>query len=231
MNILLTNDDGIDAPGLEALRLIAQAFGSPLIVAPLVERSGCSHSATTDRAIRVTELAPDRIAVDGTPADCVRIALHRHPGQIGWVFAGINNGGNLGTDVYLSGTVAAVREAAMRGIPGIAISNHRYRTLADADWRRATRLAQPIIAGIMERTWRQGTFWNINLPCLEDDVVQPDVVYCPLDSSPLPLSFHEENGTYRYNAKYRERARIPGSDVDVCFAGRIAVTQLRVVGV
>lgn len=228
MKILLTNDDGVLAPGLDALQRAAQALGQCVVFAPSEAISGCSHSTTTDHPFGVEHIEPGRYAVGGTPADCVRVAIHRLNPPLDWVLSGINNGGNLGVDVYHSGTVAAVREAAIHGIPGIAVSQYHDRPLLAGDWERAAEWSRPLLAGIIGGGPRPGTFWNINLPCPEPGAPRPEVVYCPLDPSPLPLSFIGDEGSVRYNGRYRERPRNPGCDVDVCFGGRIAVTQITV---
>src|SRR5262249_41461736 len=110
MKLLLTNDDGIAAPGLDALHSAAAALGERIVLAAAEAHSGCSHRVTTGDAIRVAGARPGWWVVHGTPADCVRLALHGLADDAGWVLAGINHGGNLGADVYHSGTVAAVRE-------------------------------------------------------------------------------------------------------------------------
>src|SRR2546423_933778 len=138
MKLLLTNDDGIDAPGLAALADAADGLGEIAIVAPVQAHSGCSHRVTTQEPIAVETRDDRRAAVHGTPADCVRVALHRYYPGFDWVLAGINSGGNLGADVYLSGTVSAVREAVLHGRPGIAFSCYKRREL-DFDWPRAAR--------------------------------------------------------------------------------------------
>src|SRR6516165_2608443 len=135
MRILLTNDDGIDAPGLEALHKAALELGEPVVIAPVATLSGCSHRVTTDGPIRLKERGHGRFAIEGTPADCVRIGLHGVATDTAWVLAGINHGGNLGADVWHSGTVAAVREAVLHGLPGIALSQYRLRG-EETDWRR-----------------------------------------------------------------------------------------------
>jgi 5'-nucleotidase len=228
MKILLTNDDGVLAPGLEALCRVAEGLGQCVVFAPSEAVSGCSHSTTTDRPFGVEQLGGGRYAVSGTPADCVRVAIHRLNPHLDWVLSGINNGGNLGVDVYHSGTVAAVREAAIHGVPGIAVSQFHDRPLLAGDWERAVEWSRPLVAGILRREPRPGTFWNINLPCHEPGAPRPEVVYCPLDPSPLPLSFIGEGGSVRYNGRYRERPRRAGCDVEVCFGGRIAVTEISV---
>ena len=227
MVFLLTNDDGIDAPGLAALAAAVADLGPSVWIAPHEPQSGCSHRVTTEDPLRVVQRCEGRWAVEGTPADCVRLGLAQLAPQLKWVLAGINHGGNLGADVHHSGTVAAVREAALHGIPGIALSQYRKRG-QDVDWQRAARWLRPLVRELMGRICSPGTFWNINLPHLGPDAPDPTVVICPLDPSPLPLSYRAENGLLHYNGNYHERVRRPGSDVDVCFRGQIAATLLTV---
>src|SRR5262245_16698595 len=115
MRFLITNDDGIEAPGLRALVEAARELGSLQVVAPLVPMSTCGHAVTTHTALHLQKRETGSYALDGTPADCVRIALHNIDPEPDWVFSGINAGGNLGVDVFHSGTVAAAREAALQG--------------------------------------------------------------------------------------------------------------------
>lgn len=227
MVFLLTNDDGIDAPGLAALAATVADFGPSVWIAPHEQLSGCGHRVTTEAPLRIAARGDGRWAIEGTPADCVRLGLHRLAPQATWVLAGVNQGGNLGADVHHSGTVAAVREAALHGIPGIALSQYRKRG-QEIDWQRTARWLRPLVGDLLARPWTPGTYWNINLPHLPPDAAAPDMVICPLDPSPLPLSYREENGFLHYNANYHERIRRPGSDVDVCFGGKIAATLLSV---
>ncbi|MFI5456749.1 MAG: 5'/3'-nucleotidase SurE [Isosphaerales bacterium] len=225
--LLLTNDDGWDAPGLEALRQAAADLGQCRVIAPSGPLSGCGHRVTTHGPITVTRPAADRLAVAGTPADCVRLALHHLAPELSWVLAGINSGGNLGTDVHHSGTVAAVREGVLHGVPGIALSQYIARGAA-VDWSRSARWARDVLRRLMAQPREAGTFWNVNFPHLAPGDREPDLVFCPLDPSPLPLSYRVEAGQAVYAGDYQARARQPGSDVDVCFGGRIAVTLIRV---
>ncbi len=226
---LLTNDDGWDAPGLEALREAARGLGNCRVIAPEEPQSGCGHCTTTHGAIRLRRPTEDHVAVAGTPVDCVRLALHHLAPEIDWVLSGINPGGNLGTDVHHSGTVAAVREGVIRGVPGIAVSHYiaRGRTI---DWPRAARWARQTVILLMARPWEPGTFWNINLPHPGPDDPEPEVVFCPLDPSPLPLSYRFDEGQAVYSGDYQSRIRKSGCDVDVCFGGQIAVTRVQVAG-
>lgn len=224
MVYILTNDDGIDAPGLEALRqAVADKF---VVVAPKLHHSGCGHQVTTHRPIHVEQRSTTEYAVDGTPADCARIGLNHLHSTTTWVLSGINAGGNLGADVYTSGTVAAVREAAFHRIPGIAISHFIYKRRA-IDWQRATDLTQQVLNQLLSLPLEPGCFWNVNLPHLEPDAPDPELVFCPLCTQPLPATYRLEGEHLHYVGEYSSRKRDPGSDVEVCFSGNIAVTKIK----
>ncbi len=227
MKFLLSNDDGIDAPGLAELLTAARDFGETIVVAPAGPQSGMSHAVTWDKGVHLEERGADRFAVHGTPADCARLGLLRVAPDARWVLSGINEGGNLGADVYYSGTVAAVREAVLHGWPGIAFSQYLRRGVP-FDWPRATRWTARVLTDLLTRPIEPGLFYNVNFPHLTADAPEPDVVFCPLDPNPLPLSYrHEENGHHRYDGDYQARQRQAGSDVDTCFTGSIAVTAIR----
>ena len=126
--ILLTNDDGVMAPGIRAAAEALREVGDVMVAAPDRERSATSHSITLDRPLRVDEIEPGVFSIDGTPVDCVYLALlHLVPRRPALCVSGINNGYNLGSDVFYSGTVAGAVEAALRGVPAIAISLERRR--------------------------------------------------------------------------------------------------------
>jgi 5'-nucleotidase len=224
--LVLTNDDGVDAPGLEALRWAVEGLGTHRIVAPSGPFSGCGHRVTTDAPITLIRREDDHYAIDGTPADCVRLALHHLVPECRWVLSGINAGGNLGTDVHHSGTVAAVREGVVHGVPGIALSHYIARGRA-IDWRLAAQRTQAVLRELMTRPWEPGTFWNVNLPHPEPGGPEPGIVFCALDPSPLPLRYRLEGDMAHYSGDYQTRLRRPRSDVDVCFGGQIAVTLVR----
>lgn len=228
MQFLLTNDDGIAAEGLAALRNAASALGQTIVVATEESHSGAGHRVTTHAPIRYRKVDADRYAIDGTPADCVRLAIDRLASAVDWVLSGINHGGNLGIDVYMSGTVAAVREGAAHGRPGIAVSQYHRKGIDPLDWSRASRWLTPVLRDLMARPWEPGTFWNVNLPHLPADAADPPVVFCPVDPSPLPLSFAAIGDELSYNGVYHERRRIAGGDIDNCFQGRIAISLVRV---
>ena len=231
MRVLLTNDDGWNAPGLAALAEAVAAYAEITIVAPDRHLSGCSHQTTTDRSLELTEVRPDVHHLNGTPADCVRVALGAMELKVDWVLSGINDGGNMGVDVFISGTVAAAREAALLGIPALAISQYRRRQAID--WKRtqqwATQTLKRILAG--DANLNAGEFWNINLPDPMDDR-EPRVKDSLLEPQPLDVEYREvsnEDGkvNYEFCGKYHDRRRSSSeTDVDVCFNGDIAVTRV-----
>ena len=227
MKFLVTNDDGIDAAGLEALVIAARTFGDPIVVAPAGPQSGVSHAVTWHQGVRIERREDGRVAIHGTPADCTRLGLLHVVPDAKWILSGINHGANLGADVYYSGTVAAVREAVLHGWPGIALSHYR-KTGIDYDWARATRWITPILADLLARPIDTGFFYNVNLPMLPPGAADPEVVWCELDPKPLPLNYrHEEETGLYFAGGYQLRERTPGADVDVCFRGRITITAVR----
>lgn len=225
MTIILTNDDGIDAPGIQALHK-AVLGKDVMIVAPRDHLSGCAHQVTTTQPIHVQRRAKLEYAIAGTPADCVRIAITHLCCDVKFVLSGINSGGNLGADTYISGTVAAVREAAFHGVSGIAVSHYRQGKRS-IDWDVAARWTGEVLADLLKRPAQPGTFWNVNLPHLEPGDPDPDIVFCDLSTQPLPVNYRIEGENFYYVGEYAKRDRAPGTDVDVCFSGRIAVSQLR----
>jgi 5'-nucleotidase len=225
--LVLTNDDGAQAPGMQALRQAAEGLGRCVVIAPRGPMSGCGHQVTTHQPIEIERPGAQCFVVAGTPVDCVRLALHSLATEASWVLSGINAGGNLGTDVYHSGTVAAVREAAIRGLPGIALSHYTARGRV-IDWTRAAEWAGRVLRRLIALPWKPGTFWNVNLPHPAAGGPEPDIVFCDLDPSPLPADFRIEGNQAIYTGNYQARLRRPGADVEVCFGGAISVTPVRV---
>lgn len=243
MTWLLTNDDGVTAPGLSALMRSLPLAQSALIAAPQIQHSGCGHQVTTVAPIQVEQRADilreqraDQpminlkavFGIGGTPVDCVRVARFHLDSSISLVLSGVNAGANLGADCYISGTIAAVREAALHGIPGIAFSQYRNGD-RPINWHQASHYTQLVLETLLPLTLKPGCFWNVNFPHLESaDVgyVKPEIVFCLPSQRPLPVSFRAEGNLIHYEGNYSQREREPGSDVDVCLGGRIAVTQL-----
>ncbi len=223
MTLIVTNDDGIDAPGIRAL--FKAIDGQGILIAPQDEWSGCGHRVTTDQPIQVHRRSPVEYAVGGTPADCTRLAISHLCPDVKIVLSGINLGGNLGVDAYMSGTIAAVREAAMHQIPGIAVSQYR-RKLLDIDWDVAAKWTAIVLADLLTRPFEPGTFWNVNLPYLLPGAPEPKIIFCQPSIHPLPINYRQEADQFHYTGDYAKRDRGIGTDVDVCFSGNIAITLL-----
>lgn len=247
MIVLVTNDDGIDAPGLSAMETACRDRACRVVVvAPKEPHSGCGHRVTTDRPLVLERVGPDRYHVDGTPADCVRLALTtlvRSPAEeraddpaaerplVDWVFSGINAGGNLGVDIHHSGTVAAAREAALHGVRALAAS-HYHRREQPIDWTRASLWMAEVLDEVLPMRLEAGEFWNVNLPHPIDprgDAGRPPLRECRIDPSPLPLGYSSVPEGWRYRSRYQERKRVPDGDVAACFGGAISLSRGRVV--
>jgi 5'-nucleotidase len=171
MNILLTNDDGILAPGLALLADVCRAVAMVTVVAPDREQSGTSHSLTLHRPIRPMRRPDGAFQVDGTPTDCVMLAVEvLMPERPDFVFSGVNHGPNMGEDVLYSGTVAAAMEAVMLGVPGIGISFAGHQPETMATYRE-------LLVNLVRRITRapdfpRNTLLNINLPRVPADEVK-----------------------------------------------------------
>uniref|UniRef100_A0A832M6L7 5'-nucleotidase n=1 Tax=Oscillatoriales cyanobacterium SpSt-402 TaxID=2282168 RepID=A0A832M6L7_9CYAN len=228
MVFVLTNDDGIDAPGLRSLQQAVKHLNlDAVIVVPQEHLSGCGHQVTTTSPIEVQKRSEQEYAIAGTPADCVRIAVSHLCPTVKWVLSGINSGGNLGADVYISGTVAAVREASLHRIPGIAFSHYRQGNRG-IDWDFASYLAHKVLMDLLARPIPQNAFWNVNLPHLPLGTDDPPIVFCSPCTQPLPVVYRVVGNQYYYAGEYSKRLRDPDRDVEVCFAGQIAVTQIAI---
>ncbi len=166
MQILLTNDDGIFAPGLAALYRELVNIGEVMVVAPAHSRSGTGHSVTFFQPLVCNKVDINGqftgYSVHGSPADCVKLAcLELHTGPIDLLVAGINDGANVGINVYYSGTVAAAIEAAFLRIPAVALSLAREQQM---DFEKAARLGVNVLKGLMP--FKTGDVININIPLL-----------------------------------------------------------------
>ncbi len=227
MRILLVNDDGWDAAGLATLRAVAMEFGEVRSVAPLDKRSGCGHQLTFDRPLNFVECGENAWNVDGMPADCVRVAVARM-GPFDWVLSGINDGANLGVDIFHSGTVAAAREAMTLGLSALAISQYRKSMHTAADWSAAAVMCRRVLQQILDRSCEQGKFWNVNLPAMQSGAGLDAVVLAerPCDPSPLPMDYEHRGNQSRFCGVYRDRPRRPGSDIEACFGGEISLSLI-----
>ena len=166
--ILLSNDDGIDAPGLKILERVARSLSKDVwIVAPEHEQSGASHSLTLRSPLRIRKVGPKRFAVDGTPTDCALLAINKimrdKPPTL--LLSGINWGGNMGEDMTYSGTVAVAMEGTLLGVPSIAFSL-ALANGAKPIWDACAAHLPDVIRGLAARTWPANTLMNVNVPNL-----------------------------------------------------------------
>ena len=193
MRILLTNDDGIYAPGLRALRLELQKIGTVEVVAPATEQSATGHSVTLNNPIVVQEIYDEKMArigwaVEGRPADCVKLALRELLGyRPDIIVSGLNAGSNAGINVLYSGTVAAAIEGAFFGITSIACSLE-YTKPRPLDFNTGAGLARQIVEQIINKKPAPGALFNVNIPSLENGPVL-GVRVAPQNISPYEECF------------------------------------------
>ena len=172
--ILVTNDDGINAQGLKALERIARTLSDDVwVVAPELNQSGAAHSLTLTRPLRVRRLEDRRLAIDGTPTDCVLLALQHiiQDGPVDLVLSGVNHGGNLGEDVTYSGTVAAAMEATLFRVPAIALSQVAGDR-RNIRWGTLERFAPDLLRHLVGMPWPEELLVNVTFPDLEPEAVK-----------------------------------------------------------
>lgn len=177
MKIIITNDDGIMAPGIRALAEIAAGLGEVVVVAPETERSATGHGITIWDPIRVKKLeiigAQEAWSISGTPADCVKMAVQEfYKGECGLVISGINNGPNLGTDVLYSGTVSAAIEGIILGIPSMAVSLASFDP--NMDYKVSAKVAYQLARHLVENIKKlpPDTLLNINIPPVDYEKIE-----------------------------------------------------------
>jgi len=225
--VLLSNDDGYASPGIRAMRDALTATADVVILAPESEQSASSHSLSLHRALRLRAVEPGIFALDGTPADCVYVALHAGervlPRRPDLIVSGINHGMNLGQDAFYSGTIAAAREGALRGIPAVATSAHAAATpSAVADL--SARIAFELLAAHAGT----GALLNVNVPRAWTGEIR---------ATRLGARIYEELVDFRHDPRGREylwlggpgvrHERDAGTDTDAYDDGAVSVTPLR----
>ncbi|TNE63056.1 MAG: 5'/3'-nucleotidase SurE [Alphaproteobacteria bacterium] len=172
--ILVSNDDGIRAPGLEILERVARQFSDDVwVVAPEEEQSGAGHSLTLTRPLRIRELAPKRWAVSGTPTDCIMMAVNKIMADNlpTLILSGVNRGGNLAEDVTYSGTVSVAMEGTLAGVPSIAFSQC-IRPDMPVQWGTAERFAPEVISSLIEAGWPEDVLMNVNFPAFPAEEIK-----------------------------------------------------------
>jgi 5'-nucleotidase len=229
--ILCSNDDGIHAPGLEVLERIARQLSDDVwVVAPEHEQSGAGHSLTLRRPLRIREMGEKRYCVDGTPTDCVLLAINTimRDQRPTIVLSGVNRGGNLGEDVTYSGTVAAAMEATVLGVPAIALSQVYDR--GNVPWDCAETHGPGLIRTLCDNGWPANTLVNINFPAVAADQVTEirastqgrrklgDEIVESRDPRGVPY--------YWIGGMRTEDSTIAGTDLNAVTQGAIAVTPI-----
>jgi 5'-nucleotidase len=240
MRILLTNDDGIEAPGLDVLEKIATDLTEDVwVVAPETDNSGASHSLTLAEPLRMRELGKQHYSVKGTPTDCVimgvRFLLREQPPDL--LLSGVNGGQNLADDVNYSGTVAGAIQGALLGIPSIAMSLVSGPLETDSEIRRRPIWETPMQHGsdlvrkLLKAGWPDGVVLNVNFPHCEPDAVKGTAATSQGQRDPGLLRIEDRLDTrgraYYWIGIERRRAKPPeGTDLWAVRSNCISVTPL-----
>src|SRR5215210_2990846 len=228
VRILLTNDDGIHSDGLTRLEAALREVGDVYVVAPASEMSGASHSLTLSRPLRIRKIDERHWTVDGTPTDCVTLALNRILGpeeRPHLCCSGINHGGNLGDDATYSGTVAGALEATILGVPGLAFS---LVSREGFDFTHAARFAVEAVRKVLNEGLPEGTLLNINVPPGEPSGVRVTRQGIK-NARPIITEHIDPRGKAYYwiGEEYFAGSGEDGTDFAAIEAGRISVTPMR----
>ena len=237
LRVLLVNDDGIDSPGLALLERAARGLGDDVwTVAPRDNQSARGRAYTLRRPVDCRRLAERRYAVEGTPVDCVMVALNglipdRRPDL---VLSGVNQGTNLGEDIPASGTVGACLEAAEQGVPGIAFSQlGAYHNAGAEAWACAEAHLPDLLPRLLSALDHRETVLNVNFPRHNGAgiVAGPAVVPAGRRQGPVKIDSRRDDGdggaTFVYDELRADAPSAPDCDIDRAHAGHITVTPLR----
>ena len=236
MRILLTNDDGIHAPGLEALERIAAKLSDDVwVCAPEYEQSGASRALTLAEPIRVRKLSERKFATTGTPTDCVMLGVNELvAGQRpDLVLSGVNRGANLAEDVTMSGTVAGAIEAMALGVPGIALSQMGSYDPLDSYYEAAETFAPGVIQRLLEVGWPKDVVLNLNFPARPlDEIGEVEVTRQGFRDVQVRIAEKRTDlrGRDYYWIGFRPEKSQPaeGTDLRALYEGRISVTPLHI---
>ncbi len=239
MRILLTNDDGIHAPGLDILKKIADELSDDIwIVAPETNQSGVSHSLTLHDPLRVRYLHDRKMAIAGTPTDCVLIGVLELLGdqKPDLILSGVNRGQNTSDDATYSGTIAGAMEGTLLGIPSIALSQAGYGGGGDGEreikWDTAATHGAKTIEKLLAAGWPPRVLINVNFPnCNPDEVKGIEVTNQGYADPNISLKFlrrEDMHGAPYYWLQYKRNTKNPplGSDLGAIHSQRISVTPM-----
>ncbi len=235
MKILLTNDDGINAPGLKSLEKIARQFTEDVwIVAPETDQSGLAHSLTLSHPLRLRKLADKHFALDGTPTDCVIMGVREVMNEApDLVLSGVNSGQNIADDITYSGTVAAAIEGSLLGIKSIALSQAYdfAEGIRDVKWQTVEAHAADVISTLLEQDFPSKSLVNINFPnCLPEEVEGVNVTNQGAFTHGLFMEKrHDGRGFPYYWLKFGRDVpeQRNGTDIICLRENRISVTPLK----
>lgn len=224
--ILLSNDDGFDAIGLKILYQIAcQLSDDVWVVAPMANRSGASRSITLRQDVKIEQRGPQMFACSGTPSDCIIFGMNRVLDQRpDLVLSGINAGMNVADDVLYSGTIAAAMDAALMGVPGIALSQRNGFT-DESDFAAAATYGEATIRALLAKGWGERMIMNVNFPSTANvRGIKP----ATLDRHKIGDEIIDgtEPNTYRLGPLVSNPNTLPGSDRAVMDDGWISLTAL-----
>lgn len=220
MKVLLVNDDGINAQGLEILRRHLEKYVEVVTVAPLYEQSAKSHAITIRQLFNVVKYDDKTYAVEGTPADCVKFGLHQF-NDIDIVFSGINDGPNLANDIFYSGTVAGASEAVFNGIPGVALSCG-YRGSFDIVERELDQVLEFIFDN---KIYSNEVAMNVNFPTRGYDEIK-GFKFTKQGKKDFKNVFIEEEGGYRNIYEVVRKTPEKDTDIDAIVNGYVSITPL-----
>lgn len=223
--ILVTNDDGVHAPGIRALADALRELGQVHVVAPDREVSACAQSLTLTKPLRAETIEPYLHAVDGTPADCVNLALVKLlPRRPDLVVAGINRGANLGDDIFYSGTVGGAREGTFFGVPSMAIS---LALKTDPDFQYAASFAKKLVSMVLDKGLPERTLLNVNIPPGEPKGVAITVQGRREHEGTILEGLDPRRRPYYWIEEGRDRwVRDEVSDINAIRKGLISITPL-----
>jgi 5'-nucleotidase len=224
--ILVTNDDGVHAPGIRALALALRELGQVHVVAPDREVSACAQSLTLTKPLRAETIEPYLHSVDGTPADCVNLALVKLlPRRPDLVVSGINRGANLGDDIFYSGTVGGAREGTFFGVPSIAMS---LAVKTDPDFGHAASFAQKIVRMVLDKGLPERTLLNVNVPPGEPKGVAITIQGRREHEGTILEGLDPRRRTYYWIEEGRDNwVRDEVSDISAIRRGLISITPLQ----
>jgi len=228
--ILVSNDDGVHAAGLRRLAAALKGLGRVVVVAPDQERSAASHSITLHRPLRVEKVRRDVYAVDGTPTDCIMVAIHEILKEVpDLVVSGINRGANLGDDIHYSGTVSAAYEGGIMGIPSVAVS-----IVGSGRWglAKGCEMAKLIARRVLEEGLPRGVILNVNVPDIPGRKIR-GVAFTEQGKrnyGDVIVVKEDPRGRKYYWIGGDEQGfeDIPGSDCNAVMEGFVSITPLRV---